>query len=331
MITAFTLPAMANVAQPGLWGGGGSNPFALLYESEREWFQQIQMKEEQITIQLFPGFAAVKGVYHMYNPLDTTIQLHTGYPKMSVQEYQGKGVHKMDISYDELYQMQVFVNDSLIGSASASNLDYSNDDWVVWDMPFAPDTITTIEVYFLMRTDGATIIDGYDKVGMNGFVYVLETGALWKAPIEKGSIVLNPVKVPFETIFGVYPDSIFEVNDDGSLWRYQFTDLHPTSENNIAIVYEGKEAADFEQVVEHADLYYRDLDQLEESAHNQKGLKAYQFDDPFDLGKNTMQADREALEWVFYIGGGCLLLVTLVWMRMLWQNRKKKREGKARS
>ena len=55
---------VSNSAQPGVWNAGGSGSFTLLYPEDSIANKKNQMKSEDIFMQLYKGFAIVKGNYY---------------------------------------------------------------------------------------------------------------------------------------------------------------------------------------------------------------------------------------------------------------------------
>lgn len=67
LFTAFLLititlaqKTFANAAQPGIWNAGGT-VYTMLYPEDAITFKKVQMQQERIFIQLYKGFAVVKG------------------------------------------------------------------------------------------------------------------------------------------------------------------------------------------------------------------------------------------------------------------------------
>ncbi|HSY61009.1 MAG TPA: hypothetical protein VK796_03990, partial [Cytophaga sp.] len=65
----YLLPVLAfsNAAAPGIWQAGGAANFSLLYPEDSVLYSNIQMVKEKISIELYKGYAVVKGKYWMYN------------------------------------------------------------------------------------------------------------------------------------------------------------------------------------------------------------------------------------------------------------------------
>ena len=67
LLVFISTSLFANVAQPGLWGCGGAGSFSLLFEGDSNAYQKVQMQKERVSIQLYKGYAVVKGEYWMFN------------------------------------------------------------------------------------------------------------------------------------------------------------------------------------------------------------------------------------------------------------------------
>jgi hypothetical protein len=317
------LSSIGNVAQPGLWHAGGSNPFTLLFEEDAPFFQKIQMQREVVSIDLYPGFAVVKGQYWMHNPLDTTVRIRTGYPTNQVIDYDGKDSNRMEIGFDSLYKVRVLIN-----GVEKSLLDYDDADaqkWRIWETNFAADTTTLIEVYFLVRTSNSQVINGSSKETLEGFIYVLETGSLWKQPIESGEIRIQfRGTMQLTDIHGVYPDSVFKIHQDGTFYLYEFENLSPTKDDNIAIVAYPRSPVDFEKILSLSEHYFRDADKTSERKVKKRLMSPHKFKDPFDLSISHLSEARNIMQWFLIIGGGTLILCTLFLFRIMMQRRKEK-------
>jgi len=106
--------------------------------------------------------------------------------------------------------------------------------WATWPVTFAAGQNTTIHVTYKVRPTG------YSPYGR--FNYILETGAGWNGPIGQGTITMRlPYHVNAQnTDLGTNPASFdapnpqgFTVNGTDVVWS--FTNLEPTSENNIKL------------------------------------------------------------------------------------------------
>src|SRR5690606_30316289 len=80
-IITLVLPQnlFANASQPGIWNAGGT-VFTMLYPEDSLTFKKIQMQEERIYIQLYRGYAVVKGIYLFRNTTQEALNFKMGYP-----------------------------------------------------------------------------------------------------------------------------------------------------------------------------------------------------------------------------------------------------------
>lgn len=288
--------ALANVAQPGLWGAGGTVRFSPLFASDSIYYQKIQMVDELVTIKLYDGYAAVKGTYWMYNTLQDTITLQTGYPVNSGIEA-NTNYYLSDVVFDSLYKLKAFSNGrELVYSKheiDIPNSYYGTEDWFIWTNEFAPKDTTIINIYFLVKTEGANIREGYATEDINGFIYLLESGATWKPPIIHGKVQISlDESVSFRKIRGIHPDTIYKWDEENQLLLYEFQDLKPTSDNNLVITYKGKKTkVKFEDAVKDYESIFLDLDEIEHIKIDGSRLVDKKFKSPFNahtIGINPM-------------------------------------------
>lgn len=280
----LAVPVFGNTAQPGFWGAGGTGTFSLLYPEDSSEYQKIQMVDELVTIKLFDGFAVVKGTYYMYNTTPDSVFIKAGYPINSIFESE---IHhdRADIKFDELFQLRTTINNVpvrvLKDSIADSEYSYQKENWYVWQNKFAPKDTTVIEVCFLVNTKSSVLM-GYARDQVNGFIYLLECGSTWKQPIVHGRIqVLLDKSINLEDIKGTYPDTIFSWNEESRLLYFEFDNLSPTPNNNIIISHELKnDDFDFSGVVADADLYFDELVAFERSPLVHVG-DPKRFGDPF--------------------------------------------------
>jgi hypothetical protein len=269
IIILFTcLKGYSDSAQPGVWRGGGTSDFALLYPEDSNAYKKIQMRKEFVSIQLYKGFAVIKGEYWMYNTTNDTFQIKTGYPLNSTLEAEN-GFTKANVYFDSLSQLQVFVNGQPAKIISEPNNRYTkklgtvgNSNWYVWVTKFKPMDSTKLDVYFIVNISNGSITSGYSHQNLNAFSYILESGSTWKQPICKGTIIVQLMeKLKADDINGVWPSSIFRYNKENELLKYDFIDLSPTSSNNIIITLP-ETGVDFKEVGDKKQIYFDAIDKL---------------------------------------------------------------------
>lgn len=313
------LPSLiyANAAQPGIRNAGGTGGFTLLFHEDSLAYQKIQMKKERVSIQLYKGFAVVKGEYWMYNEGDKDITMKSGYPIQAAYETEKNGYRLTEIYFDTLYRIQVAIDGSPVKTEAIhyepdnhliNHYNYETDSkWHTWETTYKANGTTKIEVYFILETNNANIREGYNGQNYNSFIYVLETGATWKPPIEEGTITVELMdNLISEDIQGVSPNAIFRVNDSKNILHYTFKDLEPTNKDNIAITYYEKDKNfDFKKVLEKREVYFRKVDRFSKKEIN-PNLTAITFDSPFDIPDNV----GKTIGWIFF--GGIAFVVIIL-------------------
>jgi hypothetical protein len=292
LIVAFliTLKSLyANSAQPGIYGAGGiPGNYSLLYPEDSLGFKKIQMQKERISIQLYNGFAVVKGEYWMLNNTPDEINIKTGYPVNSIEDRSGGMVtdyshYRRHVQVDDLYGVKVYV-DSLQITNLESVGTYKTPTWYVWKTKFRPNGITKITVYFIVNTNDASIRPSGDTEP-NGFIYLLETGSTWKDSISNGEINVQLMDdVNFNDIVGSEPESIFSYNKENKILRYTFKDLYPNYQNNIVLTY-GNHLDNFKinEIVKTKESYYKEVDLLSDREMNNILFEPNKFNSPFKL------------------------------------------------
>lgn len=252
---------------PGIYSAGGSGEFRLLFPTDSLHFETISMQREQVVAQLYPGFAVIKGTYWMANQAEDTITLNLGYPINDIYEA-NTGSRRFEISFDDLYAMEVYANGQpMMLSQQPINLSlrtHEMDNWYVWDQEFLPDTLTKIELYFMVNTNNASVLEGYTKDYHNAFLYILESGRSWKDNIGQGEIVVQlmpPLKM--DDIWGAMPNADFISNPQEQILIHRFSNWEPKRGENVGIVYgERIEDFDFSQQIERSEEYFAAIKRL---------------------------------------------------------------------
>ncbi len=136
---------LANASQPGVWNAGGT-VFTMLYPEDSLTFKKVQMQQERIYIQLYKGYAVVKGVYLFRNTTNEKLNFKMGYPINGV--YYGGNVDLNQITLDSLNQFKIKAKNEWLPLLEQQNGDYGkissfSDNWKVWEMAFAPEESQT--------------------------------------------------------------------------------------------------------------------------------------------------------------------------------------------
>ena len=312
-----SVTSFANSAMPGLWQAGANGKFIPLFASDSIYFGKIQMQHEQILVNLYPGFAVVKGEYYMYNNTNEAINMHVAYPKQA--RFSDTLVENVIPSYIDA--LKVLVNDSptelmrkkdlvvLPSSgpiATTNEQDYEN--WFVWTMTFAPKAFTKITVYFLTDNSHAKLSRGYSRDRGSAFTYVLESGRAWGGNIDSGKICIQLKEgLTTKDVKAILPYNTLKGDDTHLL--YQFVNKEPAEKDNLLIWYkESAQDSSFEyKIVPEAAKYYAEIDGFDVTAFSSTALVPLQIND-FEIHSSN------PLSWIFYgmiAFGGMILFVII--------------------
>ena len=88
-----------------------------------------------------------------------------------------------------MYKIKGYFNDIELPLFERPNED--NENWYVWELTFPPNKTIKFDVQFLVNTNNSKTVKGYTNDYKNGFIYLIETGSLWKSPIEKGDFYVQ--------------------------------------------------------------------------------------------------------------------------------------------
>ncbi|MFK7808257.1 MAG: hypothetical protein AB8F74_10695, partial [Saprospiraceae bacterium] len=190
-------------------------------------------------------------------------------------------------------------------------------NWYVWENNFPKGKTTKIEVYFLMDTNQASILQGYTKNYSNGFVYLLETGAIWKQPIGNGEIRLQlKDDLDFKSVRGIHPQQFFDINKKEKIIRGSFQNLTPTFDDNIVISY-GKrlENFNFEEILANQNKYFAEANKWSQRDLTAVKFDPQSFDDPFVI--KTFENGKPSGLWA-WIQIGFWTVVSLIALLIVW-------------
>lgn len=330
-LITFTNISLANIAMPGYWSTGTGRTFFPFFKEDSAHFGKIQMKEELITIQLYKGFAVVKGVYKMLNLSGENVMLRVGFPINGTFDHP---VAK-NVMFDELYNLKVLNNGVATEVQSLSDyvnhryekygkvfpfpeiknpiqtLFADNSNWYVWETNFKANEITEVVVYYVVNTNDASQLEGYTKNHSNCFSYILESGEAWGKDIEKGKIIVQLMEgISDEEIDGLFPFGAFKFYE-GNFLIYEFENLNPTNNNNVLIRYsERDEKFRFEEITNNIETYFASIDKM----NLNKSFKEKNLDD----SKDDFEVHTTAESPIVFIVSGIVLLGLLIYGIISW-------------
>lgn len=324
--------SFANASQPGVWNAGGT-VFTMLYPEDSLTFKKIQMVKEHIYIQLYKGYAVVKGVYHFRNTTDASVNFKMGYPINGI--YNGGAVNLNQVTLDSLSQFKIKANNHWIPIIEQPQSDYGNvvsfsANWKVWDMAFAPKEIQTVEVYFIVNTNQAQVQKGYNSEQRNAFIYLLESGSVWKHPIEEGHFYIQLMDdLSPQNLKGISQGFNLKYNEVHKLFMGTKTQLSPTPEDNLVVTYHKyKPSFDFQAVILQADSLYVEIEILSHEVLDSLALTSFNIGNPYDV-TSTFWGIVPALLTAFVMIAPVLIVIIAflvsVWAVVKWLKIRRKR------
>ena len=331
LITIVSL--FGNIAQPGIRNAGGSAGISLLFPKDSSGLKKVQMQKEKIDIQLYRGYAVVRGEYWMYNSSNDSLNIKTGYPlNANYNTYKGPS-NLTEISFGEIYGLKVLINGqaavieqegitSDIPAIFSYEADGEKAQWYIWNNQFPAQSTTRIVVYFLVNTNESNVLRGYDKEHYNSFIYVLETAASWKLPIKEGQVNIQLMDgMDLKEVRGGSPDSIFRYNADQRIFTYSFENLYPDRESNIVITYdEHQPDFDFSKIMDRKQSLFQAIDRFSSQQLRLSSFSRIQLNSPFEI--SSMESKAVGLLFYLMIYGPVLLATIILFIIIRWLFRK---------
>lgn len=279
-----------NAAQPGVWNAGGT-VFTMLFPEDSATFKKVQMQREQVYIQLYKGYAVVKGVYLFRNTTGESLSFKMGYPVNGI--YIGGGGLLNEVRIDSLSRFRIKSNDEWMPVLDEEVNNYddeilypSGDNWKVWQMDFLPNESKTVTVYFLVSTNNSTVRRGYNVESRSAFIYLLESGSVWFQPIEKGNfyVQLND-GLKLKDVKGISGGFGFRFNKDRLVFAGEKINFSPKPHDNLVITLPDiKNSFSFEAIIPDAENLFSKIDEFSTSPLDTLKYEEVSLNDPYDVG-----------------------------------------------
>lgn len=314
-----SLLCISNAAQPGVWSAGGSGSFQLLFPEDSTAYKKVQMQSEQIFMQLYKGYAVVKGSYNFYNTTNDTLRIKVGYPINNVFPNVAYTHRLNQVRVDDLYKIQGKVNDSLLPIHQQPN--HKNDNWYVWDITFLPKTTTVFTVYFVVNTNNAQIIDGYEKDYKNAFIYLIETGSLWKSPIEKGEFYTQLLdSISLQSLKGSAPSKLF-YSSEHHLLKFTLKDYGKTPDQNFVLTYAKKDPKfNFKKITQNSTQLFQRIDLFSKTNFSSYSFSEITLKNPYLVQDQTKKLTTSKYNYIFY--GIIILAIIIILLVRNWLRKK---------
>ncbi|WP_018968899.1 NADase-type glycan-binding domain-containing protein [Rubritalea marina] len=238
-------------------GGGYSHGIAFtgsLAPFTAEGTENVQIMDEQLTIDLYPDFARVKVRYEMHNVSGKSTKVTFGFPVEDMRETMYEVIDtkekkplKINPQYCRDYSIKVngkpikakYTPEAYatgkIKPFQSSEVLKGIEAWYVSSVRFKADTPTIIEISYDSDYSFSTyfVSDDFNDSSWS-FQYRLSSGGIWHGPIKKGKITINNRGVDPKHIKVSKPTNQFIPKDGNLVWEFQ--DLEPTIEDDITVV-----------------------------------------------------------------------------------------------
>lgn len=323
----------SNAAQPGIWNAGGT-VFTMLHPEDSLSFKKVQMQQEQIYIQLYKGFAVVKGVYWFRNTTKDRLQFKMGYPVNGI--YDGGETNLNQVSIDSLNEFKIKAKGNWLPLLKQSYPELNNNDknpipfsenWKVWEMTFQPNEIQIVEVYFIVNTNNAQVRKGYNVDNKNAFIYLLESGSVWQPPIENAAFYVKLMDGLLPTdINGISTGFNFKYSEKYKLFSGEKHNFSPIPKDNLVISYHNKEDDFlFKNKLSKANSLYLSINDLSALPKNNIEYKAIKLGNPYNV-KPTVDGFLPILLTYFVMYLPCIIITILIilFIRYMLKRRKLK-------
>ncbi|WP_431137650.1 hypothetical protein [Psychroserpens mesophilus] len=292
------------------------------------------MQQEQIYIQLYKGFAVVKGVYWFRNTTKDKLQFKMGYPVNGI--YAGGETNLNQVSIDSLNAFKIKAKGNWLPLLKQSYPELNNNDknptpfsdnWKVWEMTFQPNEIQIAEVYFIVNTNNAQVRKGYNVDNKNAFIYLLESGCVWQPPIENAAFYIQLMDGLLPTdINGMSTGFNFKYSEKYKLFSGEKHNFSPTPKDNLVISYHNKEDKFlFKNILSKANSLYLSINDLSALPKNNIEYKAIKLGNPYNV-KPTVNGFLPILltYFVMYLPGIIIAILIILFIRYMLKRRKLK-------
>lgn len=282
---------LANAAQPGVWNAGGT-VFTMLYPEDSSTFKKVQMVEESIYIQLYKGYAVVKGVYQFSNTSSDSLHFKMGYPINGI--YSGGEILLNQVQIDELSAFKIKINKDWISVMEKPIEAYGNitnisNNWKIWEISFPPKQSNEVVVYFIVNTNDGVIREGYQSEKHNAFIYLLESGSVWKNPIEKGNFHIQLMDgLTKNDIKGLSNGFNFNYHNAKNTLMGEKKNFSPTPKDNLVVTY-SQRITDFKfsTVVIQSEYLFSTIDNWSKQAIENDSYQPVTFPSPYTISKGN--------------------------------------------
>ena len=318
----------SNVSQPGVYNSGGM-AFSMLFPEDSLAYKKVQMQQEKIVVQLYKGYAVVKGSYKMVNTTNQKLSFKMGYPINGI--YNGGGGEQNQVLLDSIYKFKILSNNTQLAISANKEEDteavmaFKSKNWLCWQIDFLPNQTNNVVVYFIVNTNNAKVTKGYNKKESNSFIYLLESGRVWQQPIQKGVFAIElKDNLEMDAIDGLSDHFDFKKHPSQNILFGQKNNFSPTVADNLVVTYSKTlENFDFNLVLKNEKQLFEAIDAFSNLKIPTK-LDVYEAKNPYHVPA-TLLSYLPMILMTVVIYGPILLLVLLVGFGLRFVYRKFKK------
>lgn len=329
MSSIAALKVAANAAQPGVWNAGGT-VFTMLYPEDSVSFKKVQMQDERIYIQLYKGYAVVKGIYQFRNTSNEKLNFKMGYPVNGI--YSGGSGDLNEVTIDSLSRFIIKAKNKRLPLLKETHeelrhnqdrLRFVVDNWIVWEMIFEPEELQTVEVYFIVNTNEAQVRQGYNVENRNAFIYLLESGSVWQQPIRNGNFYIQLMDgLGLDNINGISDGFSFRYNEKHKIYAGEKVNFSPTPKDNLVLTYfKHNEQFEFEKIVSQSDTLFSKVDALSQLYLETVPFNEIQINNPYET-EGSMLVNISGLIFQFVVFApfiiGFIIFAIAAWAIIKW-------------
>ena len=250
VVCVLLVAALPLIIIQRVWADAAPPPEAAASDVTPGQGTQVQMISETVVLEVraepvtrydytfTPTVALVTADFLMCNLGNVTETLDVRFPMAWPTKDEGA-------PYPIIQNTQVKVNGRQVVTRQ---VDFDDQPWITWPVTFTPgrDVRMTVK-YSTVATEWGnafresfSLVDLADYNSIADLYYILETGAGWRGPIGQGDIIFRfPYSASLEMIESsdyfrpAYTSTTPSFVVEGHNLRWHFTNLEPTSKNNI--------------------------------------------------------------------------------------------------
>lgn len=177
-----------------------------------------------------------------------------------------------------------------------------------------------------MNTNKSKTVKGYTNDYKNAFIYLIETGSLWKSPIEKGDFYVQFMdEISIENCKISAPTNL-KINSEQNILHFQLTNYGLKPDENLIITYVKKNPAfDFKSVVSKSENYFSEINSFSIS-NLDIPFETTSFKNPYEPESNwkIFGVIFDSILFVLHNFIYVVLLVVVIIILIIYANKKRR-------